>query len=266
MPSPFPGMDPYLEDPGHWPDVHHEIISEARAFLGVQLRPKYQVRIEDRVYISDENDPGRSVIVPDIRIAAQPSRQGHAFEPREAGGVDVVEPVVATTMIDDEIREARLEIVDRESRLVVTVIEFLSPTNKVVGSRGRASFELKRQEVMNSPSHWVEIDLLRGGVGVRTREALPPCDYLAHVSRVEMRPKGLNWLIQLSQRLPVLPIPLREGDADGSLDLQAVLATAYDRARYDLSIGYDKDPVPPLTGEWVEWSDRLLKAGGLRIA
>jgi Protein of unknown function (DUF4058) len=264
MPSPFPGMDPFLEEPGLWPDVHHEIISEARAQLGAQLVPKYYVRIEERVYISDENDPGRDVMVPDVRIAARPGWEDRPFEPRGGTAVEIAEPIVVTTLIDEEIREARLEIVDREQRLVVTVIELLSPTNKVPGSRGRASFEQKRQEVMNSPSHFVEIDLLRGGVGVRTRETLPPCEYLVHLSRNSKRPKALAWPIRLSQRLPVIPIPLHAGDPDARLDLQAVLTTAYDRARYDLSIDYTRDPVPPLPPEWAAWTDRLLKEKGLR--
>ena len=68
MPSPFPGMDPYLEEPGLWPDVHHELISETRALLNTILRPKYYVRIEQRVYISDEGDSGRLVMVPDLRM------------------------------------------------------------------------------------------------------------------------------------------------------------------------------------------------------
>lgn len=271
MPSPFPGMDPYLEDPGLWPDVHHRFITIASDFLAGLLRPKYLVRIEERVYISDESDPGRSVIVPDIRIAARPGWEGRPFEPREGevgevGGVDVAEPVVATTMFEEDIHEARIEIIDRDQRLVVTVIEVLSPTNKVTGARGRESFEQKRREVMNSPSHWVEIDLLRGGDGLSAREVLPPCEYLAHVSRVETRPKGMFWPIRLSQRLPVLPIPLKPEDPDASLDLQAVLVTAYDRAGYDLAVDYTRDPVPPLTGEWPIWSDRLLKAKTLRPA
>src|SRR4051812_40843095 len=182
MPSPFPGMDPFLEHPGLWPDVHHRIISVAGEMLGGQLRPKYYVRIEERVYISDETDPGRSTIVPDLRIAVGAGKEFSAFP---VGGVAApeVEPIVLTTLIEDEIHEAHLEIIDREHHLVVTVIEVVSPTNKVAGSRGRASFEQKRREVMSSPSHWVEIDLLRGGVPLRAREAIPPCEYLVHVSR-----------------------------------------------------------------------------------
>lgn len=78
MPSPFPGMDPYLENPGLWPDVHHELISVARELLSGQLRPKYLVRVEERVYVSDEDDPGRRVIAPDVRVVERPGWTGGA--------------------------------------------------------------------------------------------------------------------------------------------------------------------------------------------
>jgi hypothetical protein len=266
MPSPFPGMDPYLENPGLWPDVHHEIISEARALLSEQLRPKYAVRVEERVYISDDNDPGRSAIIPDLQITTRHEREERTDYRTGPGGVSVIEPVEATLLIDDEIHEARLEIIDRERHAVVTVIEVLSPSNKVEGSVGRRSFERKRQDILESPTHWVAIDLLRVGVGVRTRETLPPHEYLVHVSRARRHPRGRFWPIRLPQRLPTIPIPLKGGDPDAPLDLQAVLDTAYDRAGYDLSVDYTRDPTPPLPEEWAAWADGLLKARGLRPA
>ena len=223
-------------------------------------------RIEERVYISDENDPGRSVIIPDVKITMQPLWEGVPFEPHGASMTGVAEPIIATTIIEDEIHEARIEIIDRESRVVVTVIEILSPTNKVSGSIGRQSFEAKRQEAMHTSTNWVEVDLLRGGTGVRTRELIPTCEYLAHVSRVGKRPKAYLWPIRLSQRLPVIHVPLKPEDPDAALDLQAVLATAYDRAGYDIDTDYKRDPVPPLSPEWTQWADRLLKAKGLRPA
>ena len=264
MPSPFPGMDPFLEHFGLWPDVHNEFISSTRAVLAVMLRPKYYVRIEERVYVSDQSDPGRSVLVPDVRIAERPGRAWSTFEPGGVATLEVAEPVVATTMIEDEIHEPRVEIIDRESRLVVTVVEVLSPTNKVPGSRGRASYEKKRWEIMDSPSNFVEIDLLRDGEPLRTAEALPFYDYVVHVSRRAGRPKGDVWPILLHQRLPVITVPLRPEDADAKLDLQQVLDTVYDRAAYDLSIDYRRAPVPPLGPEQMAWADALLKSKGLR--
>ncbi len=265
MPSPFPGMDPYLEEPGLWPDVHHALISQIQAELNQRLRPKYHVRVEERVYISDENDPGREVIIPDLRVADAGQDEPRDWaEETAAGYVAVAEPVVLTTLIDDEIHEAFLEVIDRQERMVVTVIEILSPTNKVSGSRGRASYLEKRQEVMTSPSHLVEIDLLRAGVAIHTRELLPPADYYVHVSRKAKRPKGVVWPILLTQRLPVISIPLRPEDEDVPLDLQEVLNTAYDRAAYDLAINYRREPVPPLNEAQQRWAHALLQSHGLR--
>jgi len=265
MPSPFPGMDPYLEHAGLWPDVHHRLISLISDEIAGQVRPRYYVRIEERVYLSDEFTPGRRVIVPDVHVTAG-SAAGRPLSPRDGGGVAVAEPIGVTVEFRGEIREPRLEIIDREGHRVVTVIEILSPANKAYKGRGRTSFEEKRDEVTDSESHWIEIDLLRDGEGFTPREVLPPHEYLALVSRAEERPRGLLWPIRLDQRLPVVPVPLRPEDPDATLDLQAVLTSAYDRAGYDLSVDYRRDPVPPLPPEWAEWSARLLAQKGLRPA
>jgi len=139
MPSPFPGMDPYLESPTLWPDVHHGLISHIQKSLNPALRPRDVARVELRVYISD--------------------------------------------LIDEEIEEARLEIRHLETGSLVTVIEVLSPTNKIRGARGRASFIDKRRETLASEVHWVEIDLLRIGVPSVTNPPLAPSDYRILVSR-----------------------------------------------------------------------------------
>lgn len=263
MQSPFPGMDPYLEDPSLWPDVHHGLISEMQAVLNRQLRPQYHVRVEERVYISDENDPGRKAIIPDLKII----EMGFSDRPTTSfveTSTAVAEPLILTTLIEDEIHEARLEVIDTNQQAVVTVIELLSPTNKINGSRGRASYEQKRSEVMNSSSHFVEIDLLREGDHLHTRELLPPAEYYVHVSRKDRRPKGYVWPIRLPQRLPLIGIPLKEGDPDAKLDLQEVLATAYERAAYDLQVNYRAEPRPRLAPEMAEWANVLLTSKGMR--
>ena len=263
MPSPFPGMDPYLESPIHWPDVHHELMSVARELLNQSLRPRYHVRVEERVYVSDETDPGRRAIIPDLQVVA--SLAGSIWRGDSAqAGTGVCEPVVLTTLIEDEIHEARLEIIDANRQAVVTVIEILSPSNKIVGSRGRASYEQKRKEVMTSSTHLVEIDLLRDGEHLHCRELLPEADYYVHVSRRGDRPRGTVWPILLPQRLPVISIPLNPEDPDVGLDLQAVLNTAYERAAYDMVVDYCADPVPPLTGQAIEWANAMLGSQGKR--
>ena len=262
MPSPFPGMDPYLEAPGIWPDVHHELISAIRAVLNPRLRPNYYASVEERVYIEGPDDPGRSVRVPDVVIVGTPGNQRQV----EAGNVAVAEPIETATWFEEEVHESYLEIHDRESRLTVAVIEVLSPSNKVAGSAGMASYESKRREVMQSRCHWIEIDLHRGGVPVTSAlsKHQHPHEYLVHVSRGDRRPLGSLYPIRLSERLPVVPIPLKPEHADLPLDLQDVLATAYDRASYDLRVDCRAEPVPPLEGEWTAWSDRLLREQGLR--
>src|SRR5436189_819053 len=109
MPSPFPGMDPYLETPELWPDVHHELISQVRAALNPLLRPRYVARVELRVYVSDEDDPGREAILPDVRVEKAPRRKGGKKKDQSAT-VAITEPLIVPILIDDEIEEARLEI------------------------------------------------------------------------------------------------------------------------------------------------------------
>lgn len=267
MPSPFPGMDPYLENPGLWPDVHHNLISEIQALLTAQLRPRYVVRIEERAYITSEEN-GWSMPkqpVPDVEIVARPGwEKARSSKGRKASTLECPEPIIATTWFEEEIHEAFLKIIDRQSRDVVTVIELLSPANKVPKSPGRESFEAKRREVMYSSSHWVEIDLLRGKRMVVVPRKVGPHQYLAHVSRRNLRPQGQLWGIRLEQRLPVIPIPLKRGDPDAKLDLQAALNATYDRAGYDMELDYRKQPKPPLDEKLAAWADQLLRSKGLR--
>jgi hypothetical protein len=267
MLSPFPGMDPFLENPGLWPDVHHNLITSIQGLLSAQLRPKYLVRVEDRAYIADESNETfvPQLRIPDVEVANRPGWEEAPFSlGGEASQLQVAEPVIATTWFDEEIHEAFLKVIARESRDVVAVIEILSPANKVVGSSGRDSFERKRREIMYSPSHRVEIDLLRGSRTVRIPKNVGPHEYMVHLSKRGLRPRGLLYAIRLSGRLPIIPIPLKPEDPDAHLDLQAVLNSAYDNANYDLEIDYRHEPVPALNGKLAEWADQLLRSKGLR--
>ena len=264
MPSPFPGMDPYLEKPSRWPDVHIELISAIRAALNRQLASSYFAQIQERIYISTEDDPGRAELSPDVQVTSQTIEGRPSTPTGEVGNVEIAEPLVLETLLDQDVREPFLEIIDAESRKVVTVMEVLSPTNKFSRSQGLKSFRQKRNTIMKSRSHWVEIDLLRRGVSLALRKRIRPHEYFVHVSPVHLRTRGWVWPIRLSQRQPLVRIPLRRGDDDVWLDLQAVLDTAYDRAGYGRVIDYTKEPVPPLKPHWAEWSDRWLREKGVR--
>ncbi len=186
MPSPFPGMDPYLESPVIWPDVHHGLISESQPQQNPHLRPRYVARVELRDYISDDDDPGRQVLIPDLRVERSPGRKGMK-QPKKEPALAAVEPLILRTLMDEEIQEAFLKIIHVETEELVTLIEVLSPTNKIRGSSGRKSFMEKRQEIMNTEVNWVEIDLLRAGVHSVTDPPLPPSDYCILVSRGDQR-------------------------------------------------------------------------------
>ena len=266
MPSPFPGMDPYLEDPDLWPDVHANLIGAIQAELNRQITPAYVTRVEQRVFVADESD--RDLIVPDVRVVAGPRQAGGrrtrvptpAFT--SAAATATIDPVDVTTDHTHpegvEIRQRFLRVTDARDRSVVAVIEILSPSNKVRGSAGRASFLEKRAEVTSSPAHWVEIDLLRAGARIAVREPLPPHDYRVHVSRAGAtagdRRHERVWPIPLPHPLPAVPVPLRHGDADALLDLRAVLDAAYARGAYDVDTDYAGDPVPPLVGDAAVWA------------
>src|ERR1700722_1687897 len=131
MPSPFPGMDPYLESPAIWPDVHHELISQIRSALNPHLRPHYVARVELRVYISDQDDPGIEVIVPDVRIEEAAIAGVKKAKSATGAAVAVAEPEIIPFLIDVEVKEARLEIRHRESGALVAIIEVVSPANKI---------------------------------------------------------------------------------------------------------------------------------------
>jgi hypothetical protein len=261
-------MDPYLERPNLWPNFHNTFISVARDQLVPRLRPNFFVGIEERVYICDEADPAREVIIPDISVIQRPEHDVRVVATEDGGTIEVAEPIIMQTLLDEEVREIRLEIRDVASRVVVTVIEIVSPANKVEGSRGRKSYNDKRVEIMNSPCHLVEIDLLRGGKSLLPVTAWDKGDYFVHVSRAgppgHHRPNGVIWPVRLHQRLPVIPIPLTPDVPEVSLDLQIIVNSAYDRAGYDLAIDYRDEPTSPLRPQPRAWADKLLRSNGLR--
>jgi hypothetical protein len=254
MPSPFPGMDPYLENPALWPDVHHRLISVASEFLLAAVRPRYFVQIDERLYVADEFDEARSVIVPDIHIRdIEPSGFGAV-----RGAVAVEPGIELEPALRVEMHESRIEIVDREQQRVVTVVEILSPANKVKGSAGHKSYDEKKREVLASETNLVEIDLLRAGSPIVSRPSIQ-FDYVAQVWRWTGRNhRRWVWPMRVTQKLKTIPIPVRRSDADAALDLQSVLNTAYDRAGYDLRVDYRAEPKPPSQDENAEWARQIV--------
>lgn len=269
MPSPFPGMDPYLEDPVLWPGVHQGLITYARAELNRVLPTGYVADIGERLYILQPG--GERSIYPDVLVLEQlPTSRGQESGLAESVAA-VADPPLLVTIEPVEMREVFIQILSlREANRVVTVIEILSPANKTANSEGRQLYLTKQRELLESQTHLIEIDLLRQGehtVAV-TREALLQrgirWDYLVCLHRGGQGARYEVWPIRVRQRLPRIHVPLSEGDPDIVLDLQAVFNRCYDEGAYARLVNYRKEPPVPLQSEDAEWATALLRERGLR--
>jgi len=257
MPSPFPGMDPFLELQ-EWEDFHYSFNAAIRDALSSRLAPRYVVRVERRVYVEFPGEADPLFRRPDVSVLWTGETAGGtavAAEPATS-----LQPFECELPIPEERRETYLLIRLQETMEVVTVLETLSPANKRPGGDGRREYLKKREEVVQSQSHLVELDLLRGGARLPMMNPLPPADYYAVVSRSQRRRKAAGYAWTIRDRLPTLPLPLKAGDPDVPLDLQAAFATVYDRARYDLSLNYDVDLQPPLGDDDAAWVRGLLRS------
>jgi hypothetical protein len=257
MASPFPGMDPYLENPELWSAVHSRLIVTIADELVEHLSEKYRVEVEKRVYFSSE-DESVWVGIPDVLVATSRSAKS------TAGTVTLplpVQPETVTVPLAEEVTERYLEIREVATGMVVTVIELLSPKNKRPGE-GRIAYLRKRNQVLASVSHLVEIDLLRGGQPLPMTSS-HTSDYRILVSQADRRPTADLYGFDLQQPIPPFPVPLLLGEAAPILALQPLLNRVYEKGRYHLAIDYSQPPVPPLGEEDAKWAtDHIQKALG----
>lgn len=256
MPSPFPGMDPYLEDPVRWPNVHHKLISQFSDALNASLPPQYVAVVQERLLVEAS---GRG-IYPDVGVIPT-TQPGGATE----SGVMLADPAWEVDIQSAQTKQGYIEIVHAgDQTRVITTIELLSPGNKVGVKEGQAEYLKKQKEVLESNTHLLEIDLLRGGkhtVSAPLTELLRfgSWDYLASLSRADRRGHWTVWAVTLRQRLPRILVPLEAGASDVVLDLQAALDRVYDLGRFRSLIDYSRDPWPPLEEKDAAWADALLR-------
>jgi hypothetical protein len=262
MKSPFPGMDPYLQQ--HWGDVHTSLVTYARDQLQAGLPAGLIARAQERVYLEREDEPDRS-FYPDVLVVERPKRKGAAVSSR--GDIALAEPVIIN-LRSEPITERYIEILDaRTGKRVITVIEFVSPTNKIPG-HGYDLYRQKQAEAEQAGVSLVEIDLILGGKRVLS----------VPLSRIKFRyrtryqaivRRGWKWQeaevypLPLHERLSTIPVPLRQRDRDAPLNLQALIDKAYQIGCYD-DIDYQEDADPPLEGHDAEWADALLRKAGKR--
>ncbi len=258
MPSPFPGMDPWLEDEGIFPDLHDSLLIAIRNALNATLPPTYRAAFKHRVWVDDvqRRDPDVSVFGPD-----EPSGDGGLVHSTLPGLTVIEQP--------ETWEDTYLEIVSAAGDRLVTAVEILSRSNKQSGSKGREAYEEKQSEYRHGGVNVVEIDLLRGGGHVtmidrEDLEQLTP-DYSYHVAATIRRGRlqrfATAW--RLSDRLPAFGIPLDPKVAPAMIDLQPMMDAAYEQGRYAMPAEYHLPPDPPLTAEQQAWADGILKAKGV---
>jgi len=276
MPNPFPGMNPYLEARSLWRDVHHTFLTYAREMLQPLLRPRYHVRIEERLYV----EPIERPIFPDISVIERPKPR---LEGEFSGGATVAVATETEVRWDEPtvilettgpISEGYLEIVDlARGGKVVTVIELLSHANKTPGTDAWWQYVQKQKQVLGAGVNLVEIDLLRDGTYVLS----PPFElvkgalggewhYLISIHKATEPHRFYLYALTVQQRLPRIFIPLAPDDPKVAvLDLQAVIDRCYEAGAYDDVIDYRQEPPPPAFPQDVlEWIDKLLKEKGRR--
>ena len=255
MPSPFPGMNPYLEHPYIWPDFHQTFVTALRTALTPQVVPAYFVRVQIQVYLRGADDDDRQLIgIPDAEVGPEPGGGGGAGTATATATIQAPAEVTVPDLLDE--RHAYLEILDRDGRQVLTVIELLSPTNKYAGVH-RDAYLRKRRDLLSAGVNVVEIDLLRGGPRLPL-DGLPVCSYYVLVARAARRPKADVWPVRLREPLPTVPIPLAPGDREARADLQAVLHRVYDDAGYAYGV-YRRPPVPRLPPDDAAWAEALTR-------
>jgi hypothetical protein len=257
-------MNPYLESP-YWAGVHHWLITELARYLNTQLPSAYYAAVEVRVYETTDAeiiDSADGVVgIPDNVIIDD---RRYARSSTTAAVATLAEPVLVTVPMVEEVKEGYLEIREAEKHSVITAIELLSPKNKQSG-KGRTQYEEKRQQLLTSGTHLVEIDLIRkfrpmpfAGISAET-------DYRILVSRAQQRPQAALYAFNLRDPIPVFPLPLRSISEAIPINLNDLIDTLYDAGAYARRIDYRQDPPTPKLSEADRaWCDRLLQEQGLR--
>jgi hypothetical protein len=260
-------MDPFLEHPDIFPDLHDSLNTYLREFLQAKLPAPYFAAIGRRAWI----EVTQRYIGPDVNVLRSPSPS----PPRAEAGAGVAvasapsipRPVVVRVP-HDECRETFVDIFEGrgQDKRLVTTIEVLSLANKTPGAHGRDLYRRKQREILRGKVHLVEIDLLRAGehtTAVPFELAVAKAgsfDYHVCIHHFDNLEDFFVYPIRLEERLPPIAIPLLPGDASVEIDLQEVFNRCYDTGPYRREIRYLQDtPIPPLRPEQAVWSARILE-------
>lgn len=221
MPSPFPGMDPFLETDRLWPLFHHHFVASLFQILLPNLIDRYRARVTQRVYTT--------------------------------------EMPLFTSIIREEHREEHIEIRQRCDNRLITLVDVVSPTNKL-NPQGRAAYLEKRRETRAQNSSIVEVDLVMQGQPMLdySRDGLPDWDYAVTVTRSIQPERYEIYTSTLQKRLPRFKLPLAMDDRDTVVDLQAAFARCYDQGGFAGQIDYQTEPAALKQADDRKWLNDLL--------
>jgi hypothetical protein len=227
MPSPFPGMDPYLEDEGLWPAFHHQLVTSLYQILLPGLVDRYRARVAQRHYTTEQ--------------------------------------ALFTSIVREEHHEELIEIRQRADGRLITLVDVVGPCNKTTGS-GRQAYLAKRNEGKTMGANLVEIDLVLQGQPLLdySREGLPDWDYAVTVTRATQPDRFEIYTATLQKRLPRFRLPLGHDDRDMVVDLHTTYTRGYDQGGFAAKIDYKRDPSTTLSTEDRQWLDEFLKQQKLR--
>ena len=227
MPSPFPGMDPYLEDEKLWNLFHTHLVHSLYQLLLPGLMDRYRARLSERKY--------------------------------------VLEQALFTSIVREQHHEPYLEVRQRADGRLITVVDVISPANKA-SAGGRAAYMNKRAEFRQHNASLVEIDLVLQGTPLQdySREGLPDWDYAVTVTRSVQPDRYEIYTATVDKRLPRFRLPLASDDRDTVLDLQAAMVRSYDQGDFLKQINYKRDPLTKLSDAQKKWLGERLHEQKLR--
>jgi hypothetical protein len=222
MPSPFPGMDPYLEEEKLWPEFHHHLVLCLYQILLPGLVDRYRARVGQRQYVTEQ--------------------------------------ALFTSIIREEHREDFIEIRQRGDGRLVTLVDVVSPTNRTSAS-GRQAYLDTRKEARGGGANLVEIDLVLQGQPMLdySRENLPEWDYAVTVTRATQPERHEIYTATLQKRLPRFRLPLAADDRDTVLDLHTAFSRCYDQGNFGTRVDYKRDPLTKLTDGHRGYMAQLLR-------
>jgi len=221
MPSPFPGMDPFLEEDKLWPVFQHHFVASLFQILLPNLIDRYRARVGQRCYVT--------------------------------------EMPLFTSIIREQHSEEFIEVRQRSDNRLVTLVDVVSPTNKLK-TEGRAAYLERRRDARMQNASIVEIDLVMQGEPMLdySRDGLPEWDYAITVTRCAQPERYEIYTSTLQKRLPRFKLPLAADDRDTVVDLQAAFARCYDQSGLGAQVDYQKPPTCVTEEEDRRWLHDLL--------